>query len=43
MWKEAVVAHFKVPSHDLLGGTEEKYGKPLSASKPRFESATSQT
>jgi hypothetical protein len=30
MWKEAVMAKFKLLSQYLAGGTEEMYGKPQS-------------
>jgi hypothetical protein len=30
MWKETVVAYFKVPSLNLAGGTEEKHETPKS-------------
>jgi hypothetical protein len=29
MWKEVIVADFKVLYRDLTGGTEEKYSKSL--------------
>jgi hypothetical protein len=44
IWKEAVMAYFKVLSWHSPGGTEENHDKPQSEqpdSGPRFEPGTS--
>jgi hypothetical protein len=43
IWKEAVIACFKVLSMHLPGGTERKHKKPQSeelVSQPRYEEGT---